>query len=116
MRDQHRLAETRGNRRGGVADTDHERAAADRGAVDPFRGRAQIVRNGYRRLAGGGSPELSRFTAVCPASRRLWARPIERYVLAGLAIRLPFEPESVYSVRRGLAPGRCLSGAHFGAG
>jgi hypothetical protein len=36
MRDQHRFAEARGNRRGGVADMDHKRAAADRGcdAVD----------------------------------------------------------------------------------
>ena len=36
MRDQYRLAEARGDRRRGVADMDHERAAADRGAVDPF--------------------------------------------------------------------------------
>jgi hypothetical protein len=35
MRDQHGLAQARGDRRGGVADMDHERAAADRGAVDP---------------------------------------------------------------------------------
>jgi hypothetical protein len=34
--DQRRLAQPRGDRRGGVADMDHERAAADRGAVDPF--------------------------------------------------------------------------------
>jgi hypothetical protein len=34
MGDQHRLAEPRGDRRGGVADMDHEPAAADRGAVD----------------------------------------------------------------------------------
>jgi hypothetical protein len=45
MRDQHRLAEARGDRRGGVADMDHERAAADRGAVDPFRGQAQVMRH-----------------------------------------------------------------------
>jgi hypothetical protein len=32
---------------------DHERAAADRGAVDPFRGQAQIMRDRHRRLAGG---------------------------------------------------------------
>jgi hypothetical protein len=38
MRDQHRLAQARGDRRGGVADMDHERAVADRGAVDPTRG------------------------------------------------------------------------------
>jgi len=35
MRDQGRLGEARSPR--GVADMDHERAAADRGAVDPFR-------------------------------------------------------------------------------
>jgi hypothetical protein len=52
MRDQHRLAQPRGDRRGGVADMDHERAAADRGAVDPFRGQAQIVCHRPRRLAG----------------------------------------------------------------
>jgi len=39
-----------------VADMDHERAAADRGAVDPFRGQAQIVRHRHRRLAGGRDP------------------------------------------------------------
>jgi hypothetical protein len=39
MRDQHRLAETQGDRRGSVADADHQRAAADRSAVDPVRGR-----------------------------------------------------------------------------
>jgi hypothetical protein len=33
MRDQYRVAEARGDRRGGVADMDHERTAADRGAV-----------------------------------------------------------------------------------
>ena len=54
MRDQHRLAEARSDRRGGVADMDHERAAADGGAVDPFRGEAQIMRDRHRRLAGGG--------------------------------------------------------------
>jgi hypothetical protein len=32
---------------------DHERAAADRGAIDPFRGQAQIVRDRDGRLAGG---------------------------------------------------------------
>ena len=51
MRDQDRLAETRGDRRGG-ADVDHKRAAADRGAIDPFRGEAQIMRDRHRRLAG----------------------------------------------------------------
>src|SRR5215831_3853301 len=34
MRDQHRLAQARLDRCGGVADMDHERAAADRSAVD----------------------------------------------------------------------------------
>ena len=53
MGDQHRLAQPRGYRRGGVADMDHERAAADRGAVDPFRGETQIVRHRHRRLVGG---------------------------------------------------------------
>jgi len=53
MRDQHRLAQPRGDRGGGVADMDHEGAAADRGAVDPFRGQAEIVRNRHRGLAGG---------------------------------------------------------------
>ena len=45
MGDQHRFAEARGDRRGGVADMDYERAAADRGAVDLFRGEAQIMRD-----------------------------------------------------------------------
>jgi hypothetical protein len=56
MRDQDRLAEARGDRRGGVADMDHERAAADRGAVDPFRREAQIVCHRHRGLAGGRDP------------------------------------------------------------
>jgi hypothetical protein len=34
MRDRHRPAQRRRDRRGGVADMDHERGAADRGAVD----------------------------------------------------------------------------------
>jgi hypothetical protein len=53
MGDQYRLAELRGDHRGGVADMDHERAAADPGAVDPFRGQAEIMRDRHRRLAGG---------------------------------------------------------------
>ena len=53
MGDQHRLAQPGGDRRGGVADMDHKRAAADRGAVDPFRGQPEIVRDRDRRLAGG---------------------------------------------------------------
>jgi hypothetical protein len=56
MRDQYRFAEARGDRRGGTADMDHERAAADRGAVDPFQGDAEIVRDRRRRLAGGRDP------------------------------------------------------------
>jgi len=35
---------------------DHERAAADRGAVDPFGRDAEVVRDGHRRLAGGRDP------------------------------------------------------------
>jgi hypothetical protein len=38
MRDQHRLAQDRGDRCGSLTDMDHERAAAYRGAVDPFGG------------------------------------------------------------------------------
>ena len=53
MGDQYRLAEARFDCRGGVADMDHERTAADRGAVDPFRRQAEIVRDRHRRLAGG---------------------------------------------------------------
>jgi hypothetical protein len=34
---------------------DHERAAADRCAVDPFRRQAEIMRNRHRGLAGGCS-------------------------------------------------------------
>jgi hypothetical protein len=30
-----------------------KQAAADRGAVDPFRGEAEIMRHRHRRLAGG---------------------------------------------------------------
>ena len=42
MCDQHRLAQARSDRRGGVADMDHERAAAaDLGAADPFRRQAR---------------------------------------------------------------------------
>jgi hypothetical protein len=46
----------RGERRGGVADKDHERAAADRGAVDSLGGDAEILHNRCRRLAGGRDP------------------------------------------------------------
>jgi hypothetical protein len=44
MRDQYRLAQARGDRRGGVADMDHERAASDRSAVDLFRGVMDVIR------------------------------------------------------------------------
>jgi hypothetical protein len=64
MRDQHRPAQTRLDRRGGVADMDHERAAADRGAVDPFRRQAEIVCYRHRRFAGGGDAvDVGRFEA-----------------------------------------------------
>src|SRR5216683_6952214 len=53
-------------RRGGVADMDHERAAADRGAVDPFRGDAEIMRDGHRRLAAIATPSMS--AGLSPAS------------------------------------------------
>jgi hypothetical protein len=60
MSDQDRLAEARDDRRGGVADMDHGRSPGgralagrpedtDRGAVDPFRGQAEIMRNRHRR-------------------------------------------------------------------
>ena len=45
--------QARGDRRSGVADMDHERKAADRGAIDPFRRQAEIMRDRDRRLAGG---------------------------------------------------------------
>ena len=53
MRDQHRLAQPGLDRRGGVADMDHKRAAANPGAVDPFRRETQIMRDRRRRLANG---------------------------------------------------------------
>jgi hypothetical protein len=56
MRDQRRIAPPRGDRRGGMAHMDHQRAAAARGAVDPFRREAQVIRNRHRRLAGGRDP------------------------------------------------------------
>jgi hypothetical protein len=67
MRDQYRLAEARGDRRGGMADMDRERAAADRSAVDPFRGEAQVLRHRHRRLAGGGDAVDAR---TCAGSAR----------------------------------------------
>ena len=54
MGDQYRVAQPRGDRRGGMARVDHERAAADRGAVDPFRSEPEIMRDRGRGLAGGG--------------------------------------------------------------
>jgi hypothetical protein len=53
MGDQYLLAQPRGDRRRSVTHMDHERAAADRGAVDPSRDEAEIMRDGHRRLAGG---------------------------------------------------------------
>jgi hypothetical protein len=58
--DQHRLTEARGDRRGGVADMDHKRATADRGAVDPFRGLVQIMRDRHQRLASSRDRQRSR--------------------------------------------------------
>ena len=52
--DQHGLAEAGLDRRGGVADVQHERAAADGGAVDPGRRDAEIVGDLLRRLHRGG--------------------------------------------------------------
>ncbi len=54
MGDQDGVAEAAFERRGSMADMDHEGAAADRGAVDPFRGDAEVVRHRDRGLAGGG--------------------------------------------------------------
>ena len=47
--DQHGLAQARVDRRGGVADVQHERAAADAGAVDPVRRDAEVVGDRGRR-------------------------------------------------------------------
>jgi hypothetical protein len=55
-----------GDRRGGVADMDHQRAAADTGAVDPFRGEAEIMHDRHRRLAGIAMPSIS--AGLSPAS------------------------------------------------
>ena len=52
--DEHGLAQALVDRRRGVAHVDHERAAADGGAVDPGRRDAEVVRDGGGRLAGGG--------------------------------------------------------------
>jgi hypothetical protein len=48
--DPHRLAQARANRCGGVAGMDHERAAADCGAVDRFPDQAAIMRNCDHRI------------------------------------------------------------------
>jgi hypothetical protein len=50
MSDKHCLAQARLDRGGGVADMDHKGAAADRGAVDPFRGELEVR---HRLLTGG---------------------------------------------------------------
>ena len=54
MRDQHGLAEPGLDRRCCVTDVQHERAAADGGAVDPGRRDAEIVRDLLRGLHRGG--------------------------------------------------------------
>ena len=68
--DQDRLAQPAFERRRGVADVDHERAAADRGAVDPFGGDAEIMRDRHRRLAGGrDAVDVLRARGRNPSSR-----------------------------------------------
>ena len=47
--------------------------------------------------------------------RGFWSRPIERNVLAGLAIGLPPQPQSVHPMRCSLAPGSHLSRADLRA-
>ena len=54
MGDQHGLAQAGLDRRRGMADVQHERAAADRGAVDPGRLDAEIVADLLRRFDRGG--------------------------------------------------------------
>ena len=54
MGDQHGLAEAGLDRRGGMADMQHERAAADRSAVDPGRLDAEIMGDLLRRFDRGG--------------------------------------------------------------
>ncbi len=54
--DQHGLAQAGFDRGRGVADMQHEGAAADRGAVDPGRRDAEIVGDLLRRLHGGRDP------------------------------------------------------------
>ena len=54
VRDQHGLAQAGLDRGRRVADMQHERTAADRGAVDPGRRDAEIMRDLLRRLDRGG--------------------------------------------------------------
>ena len=54
MGDQHGLAEAGLDRRRGMADMQHERAAADRSAVDPGRLDAEIMGDLLRRFHRGG--------------------------------------------------------------
>ncbi len=54
MRDQHGLAQSGFDRGRGMADMQHEGAAADRGAVDPGRRDAEIMADLLRRLDRGG--------------------------------------------------------------
>ena len=54
MGDQHGLAEPGFDGRGGMADMQHERAAADGGAVDPGRRDAEVMRDLLRGLDRGG--------------------------------------------------------------
>jgi hypothetical protein len=70
MGDQYRLAEARGDRRGGMADMDYERAAADRDAVDPFRRQAEIMCYRPRSPTAAGSPKRDR-ESLCHGRRRV---------------------------------------------
>ena len=64
MRDQHGLAQAGLDRGGGMADMQHERAAADGGAVDPGRRDAEIMRDLLRRLdRGGEAVDVGQFQA-----------------------------------------------------
>ena len=64
VRNQHGLAETCLDRGGGMADMEHERTAADRGAVDPGRRDAEIMRDLLRRFdRGGDAVDIGQFQA-----------------------------------------------------
>src|SRR4051794_22734523 len=64
MRDQHGLAEPGLDRRGGMADMQHEGAATDRSAVDPGRRNAEVMRDLLRRLhRGRKSVDVGQFQA-----------------------------------------------------